>query len=78
MPATSIPTKISCFGILLMMRTLIHSNVPIDTMIISPVSAAIGIFSIRLLPYIIKNKSMTEAIIPDNLALAPFEILMRL
>ena len=57
---------------------LAHSNVPMATIIISPVNAAIGSFSIKLEPNIINTRSITAATIPDNLALAPEEMLIRL
>ena len=48
------------------------------TIIISPVNAAIGSLSIKLDPNIINTRSIIAATIPDNLALAPEDILIRL
>ena len=49
-----------------------------DTMIINPVSAAIGSFSIRLEPNIMNTSSIMAATIPESLALAPDDIFIRL
>ncbi len=71
--ATTIPTKISCFGILLMILKLAHSNVPIATIIITPTKAAIGNCSIIGAPNKIIPSIVNAAIIPDNRALEPAE-----
>ena len=47
-----------------------------DTMTIKPVKAAIGIFSMTGAPNMMNTNSITEAKIPDSLALAPEEILI--
>ena len=73
---TNTITNTSDFGILLKVFKLAHSKVPTETMIISPVNAAMGIFSIKLAPNIINTNSITEATIPESLALAPLEVLL--
>lgn len=69
---------ISEIGYLLRIFTLTHSNVPIDTMIISPVSAAIGSRSTKDAPNMINMRRPTEATIPERRARAPLEIFIRL
>ena len=76
--ATRKPTRLSRAGILPIALMLAHSKVPIATMIIRPVRAAMGILSIYSAPNIMNISSMTEATIPDSRALAPDEILIRL
>ena len=76
--ATKTITSTSILGILPKVLRLAHSNVPILTMIINPVSAAIGTCSIRSAPNMMNTNSITDATIPDNLALAPDEILIKL
>ncbi len=71
-------TKTSIFGNLVNALKLAHSKVPIDTINISPTSAAIGTCSIRLLPYITKISRVSDAIIPAIRVLAPFDTLIRL
>ena len=70
--------KISFFGILVMVLKLAHSNVPIATMIIKPVKAAMGTCSIKADPNTIKTNNITEATIPESLALAPEDTLIKL
>ena len=48
------------------------------TINIKPTKAAIGNCSIKPEPNIIKTSSITEATMPDNLALAPAEVLIKL
>ncbi len=71
-------TNTSDLGILLKVFKLAHSKVPTETIIISPVRAAMGIFSIKLAPNMMKTKSITEATIPESLALAPLDVFIRL
>ncbi len=71
-------TKISDFGILLKVRRLAHSKVPTATMIITPVSAAMGSNSMRLAPYMTNMSRATAATMPLSRARAPEEILIRL
>ena len=75
---TAIITKTSDLGMRLNVLKLAHSKVPMATIIISPVNAAIGSLSIKLDPNIINTRSIIAATIPDNLALAPEDILIRL
>ena len=75
---TAIMTKTSDLGILLKVLKLAHSKVPIETIIIKPVKAAMGSFSIKPEPNMIKTRSIMAATIPESLALAPAEILIRL
>src|SRR5690554_637672 len=77
-PVTTTMTNTSDRGILLNVLRLAHSKVPIATMIINPVSAAIGNCSTRLAPTMMKITSATEATIPDRRARAPFDMLIRL
>ena len=67
----------SLVGIRRNVRNDAHSNVPMATMIMSPVSAAIGSCSISGAPKRIKTKSITAATIPDKRARAPDETLIR-
>jgi len=76
--ATRTITKTSVFGILLNIFRLAHSNVPMATIIIKPVSAAMGKRSIKPAPNMIKTSSITDATMPDSRALAPDEIFIRL
>lgn len=78
MAATNIPTKISCLGILPIMLMIAHSKVPTATITITPVKAAMSSRSINEEPYMIKTKSITDATMPESLALAPDEILIKL
>ncbi len=78
MTVTMTMTRVSDVGILRKVRKLAHSKVPIATMIITPVNAAIGNFSIKPEPIMINTRSSKEAVIPDKRARAPDEILMRL
>ena len=71
-------TITSELGIFLKVLKLAHSKVPIATINIKPTRAAIGSCSIKLLPNIINTKSITAAVIPDNLALAPEDVLIKL
>ena len=71
-------TKISDFGILLNEPKLAHSKVPMATMIIKPVRAAMGTFSMKLEPNIINTSNITEATIPESRARAPLETLIKL
>ena len=71
-------TKISDLGILLKVRKLAHSKVPMATIIIKPVNAAMGNCSISAAPNITMTKSPIAATIPDNRARAPEEILIKL
>ncbi len=64
-------TKISCFGILVKALKLAHSKVPMATIIITPVKAAIGNNSITGAPTRIITKIVKAAMIPDNRALEP-------
>ena len=73
---TNTMTKMSDFGIRLKVRRLAHSKVPTATMIISPVKAAIGTSSIRLLPNMMNTRSITAATMPDSRARAPALILI--
>ena len=52
---------------------LAHSNVPIATMIMTPVSAAIGSFPITGAPTKIISKMVKAATIPESLAREPAE-----
>src|SRR5690554_4283181 len=58
---TSTMTKTSEIGYRLRMRTLTHSNVPMATMIMTPVSAAIGSSSIHEEPTMTNANSATAA-----------------
>ena len=78
MPATKKPTRLSRVGILPIALILAHSKVPMATIIISPVRAAIGIFSMYSAPNMMNTSSITEATMPDRRARAPEEMLMRL
>ncbi|MNR51222.1 hypothetical protein D3C85_1708650 [compost metagenome] len=60
-----------------MIRKLIHSKVPMATMIITPVKAAIGTFSIMGAPKRMIIKIVSAAMMPDKRALAPEERLTR-
>ena len=71
--ATSIPTNISCFGILLIILKLIHSKVPIATITITPTRAAIGNCSIIGAPNKIITRIVSAATIPDKRAREPAE-----
>ena len=73
---TSTITITSCVGIFPNDLRLVHSKVPIATMIIKPVNAAIGNCSMIGAPNMMNVSSINEATIPDNLALAPEEILI--
>ena len=55
-----------------------HSNVPMATMIINPVKAAMGNRSISGAPNKMNTSSMTEATMPLKRARAPELTLMRL
>ncbi|MNR11388.1 hypothetical protein D3C85_1276850 [compost metagenome] len=77
MAATVTPIKISAFGILLMIRKLLHSKVPMATIIITPTKAAIGNLPITGAPTKIISRMVSEPIIADNLALAPAERLTK-
>ncbi len=57
----------------LKIRKLAHSNVPIATMIITPVKAAIGNFPIMGAPIKMMSKMVNAATIPESLALEPAE-----
>ncbi len=69
--ATKTPTKISCLGILLIIRKLIHSKVPMATINITPTKAAIGNFSITGAPNNTIQRIVKAATIPDKRALEP-------
>ena len=64
-------TNISFLGILVKDLKLAHSKVPMATIIITPVSAAIGNNSITGAPNKMMAKIVNAATIPDNLALEP-------
>jgi hypothetical protein len=57
----------------MMIRKLIHSNVPIATITITPTRAAIGNFSITGAPNRIMINMVNAATIPDKRALEPAE-----
>ena len=78
MSVTTIITITSVNGILPNTLRLAHSNVPIDTMIITPVSAAIGNCSITGAPHMMKESNPRDATIPESRARAPEEILIKL
>jgi hypothetical protein len=69
---TKTPTNISCLGILLIILKLIHSNVPIATIIITPTKAAMVEFTIGA-PNKIITRIAKAATIPDRRALEPAE-----
>ena len=71
-------TITSELGIFRNVLKLAHSNVPIATMNIKPTKAAIGNRSIKLEPNMIKTKSITAAVIPESLARAPDDVLIKL
>ena len=71
MAETVIRTMASEIGIFLIILKLLHANVPITTMNITPTSAAIGIFSISGAPKSTKHSKAIAAISPDNLPLPP-------
>ena len=71
MTLTAINTNASDFGILLMIRKLLHANVPMTTMNITPTNAAIGICSINGAPNNTKLKRIKAAMIPERRPLPP-------
>ena len=71
---TRIITMASSFGTLDNIFKDAQANVPITTIIMIPVNAAIGIISIHLEKNNIKHNSEIAATIPDNLPLPPEEI----
>ena len=75
--ATNNNTKISCLGILFMIRKLTHSKVPIATIIITPTKAAIGNSPIMGAPNKIITRIVKEATIPDKRARDPAERLTK-
>ena len=74
---TVIITKTSDFGILLKVFKLAHSKVPMATIIITPVSAAMGNFPIMGAPTRIMSNMVNEAMIPESRALEPAERLTK-
>ena len=73
---TRIKTKTSVFGILFRILKLLHANVPITTINITPTKAAIGTCSIKPEANKTKLKRVKAATIPDNLPLPPDLILI--
>jgi hypothetical protein len=64
-------TRASAFGIFVINVMELQANVPITTMNITPTKAAIGIASIRALPYKIKKSRKREAAVAAILVLPP-------
>ena len=77
-PVTKTMMSTSEVGIRRKVRREAHSNVPMATMIMRPVRAAIGSFSMSGAPKRMKTSSMTEATMPLRRARAPELTLMRL
>ena len=73
---TNTITTTSCVGICPKVLKLAHSNVPMATITITPVNAAIGNCSIIGAPYIMNISNNSDATIPDNRCLAPEDILI--
>ena len=68
---TATNTKASALGIFLITLKLLHANVPITTINITPTRAAIGICSIKGAAKRIKIKREIEAVTPESLPLPP-------
>src|SRR5690625_127786 len=71
-------TKISDLGYWFKVLKLAYPTIPIATMNINHVNAAMGTCPIKLLPNITKTNNINAATMPDNLALAPFDMLIKL
>ena len=78
MTVTSTIMKTSLRGMRRNVRRDAHSNVPMATMIIRPVNAAMGNCSMSGAPNKMNTRSMTAAMMPESRARAPELTLMRL
>src|SRR5690625_6893978 len=71
---TKTMTKISDLGYLLKVLKLAHSKVPIATIIINPVNAAMGTCPIKLLPNITNTNNINTASIHYNIYITQIEM----